>query len=188
MVLFFYLFIYLRLIKGLSALCTIGVVRRLRRTSIWSHRTRKSTSRSWRRTTTASERTWGPCWRGRFLSSINPSSGPGWRTGKQTCQVKQPWQEALKLGKKDIPSLCEIAEPKGKWEQMEKSRDPFTPSVSPLKLLIAEPEAQYTDWVTQSLFTVTHPSCHHHFLSFVSVFFPSFLILSSLLAGIPSSA
>lgn len=77
-------------------LCTVGVARQLRRTSTWSHWTRKSTSRSWRRTTTALEKAWGLCWRGRFLSSINPSSGLGWRTGKQTrqyCLHKRHWSE-----------------------------------------------------------------------------------------------
>lgn len=65
-------------------------MRPLRRTSTWSRLTRKSTSRSWRRTTTAWERAWGRCWRGRFPSCINPSSGLGWRTGKQAHRVKQP--------------------------------------------------------------------------------------------------
>lgn len=80
-------------------LCTVGVARQLRRTSTWSHWTRKSTSRSWRRTTTALEKAWGLCWRGRFLSSINPSSGLGWRTGKQTrqyCLHKRHWSEKKK--------------------------------------------------------------------------------------------
>lgn len=77
-------------ISPCSAFWPAGVVRQLRRIDTWSRRTRKSTSRSWRRTTAAWERTWGLCWRGRFLSSINPSSGLVWRTGKQTHQVKQP--------------------------------------------------------------------------------------------------
>lgn len=129
---------------------TVGVARQLRRTSTWSHRTRKSTSRSWRRTTTALEKAWGLCLRGRFLSSINPSSGLGWRTGKQThqyCLDKRHWSEKKKHISMIFSSLCTIAETKGKWEQMELSRDPLTLSASPLQILIAEPEAQYTDQI-----------------------------------------
>lgn len=135
--------------------CPVGVARQLRRISTWSQWTRKSTSRSWRRTTTAWERAWGLCWRGRFLSSTNPSSGLGWRTGKQTHQVKQPilfWQE---VGKKKNPThhwsfhhSVWLLKPKGKLEQMELSWDPFTLSVSPLQILTAETEPQYTDWAS----------------------------------------
>ena len=74
------------------------MARQLRRISTSSHQTRKSTSRSWRRTTTVWERTWGLCWRERFLSSINQSSGLDWRTGKPSHRVKLPmlfWHEGL---------------------------------------------------------------------------------------------
>lgn len=89
----------LKLTPPCCALCPAGAARQLRRISTWSHQTRRNTSRSWRRTTTAWERAWGPCWRGRFLSSINPSSGLGWRTGKHGHQVKRPillWQRRLR--------------------------------------------------------------------------------------------
>lgn len=53
----------------------------LRRTSNSLLLIRRSISRRWRRTTTNCERTWGPCWRERSLSSISPSPNLAWRIG-----------------------------------------------------------------------------------------------------------